>query len=67
MLAVTLAEALCAAVAVTLTMTFVFRLSVPFALPLWRHRLRQGPCLHHHDDPAVPRQSETFRQPSFCR
>ena len=33
-LAVTLAEALCAAVAVTLTMIFVFRLSVPFALLL---------------------------------
>ena len=33
-LAVTRAEALCAAVAVTLTMIFVFRLSVPFALLL---------------------------------
>ena len=30
-----------------------------------RHRLRHGPCLHHHDDPAVPRQ-RTFRQPAFA-
>lgn len=64
-LAVTLAEALCAAVAVTLTMIFVFRLSVPFALLLGAIGCATAPASTIMTIRQYRRQ-RTFRQPAFA-